>query len=146
MGALPTTFGQSIGRSGNPFKSGGHMADHEIRKTMSASTLIGDRVDNAQGDKLGDLKEIMLDVDSGRVAYAVLDFGGFLGMGDKFFAVPWQAFSVDETNHRMILNVEKDTLEQAEGFDKNDWPDTSNPEWGRRIHQHYGYTPYWEEI
>lgn len=122
------------------------MEHHEIRKTMSASTLIGDRVMNAQGDQLGNLKEIMLDVDSGRVAYAVLDFGGFLGMGDKFFAVPWQAFSVDEANHRMILNVEKSTLEQAEGFDKNDWPDTSNPEWGRRIHKHYGYTPYWEEL
>jgi sporulation protein YlmC with PRC-barrel domain len=122
------------------------MAHHEFRKTMSASTLIGDRVMNAEGEHLGNMKEIMLDVDSGRVAYAVLDFGGFLGAGDKFFAVPWRAFSVDEANHRLILNVDKETLRSAEGFDKNDWPDTSNPEWGRRIHQHYGYSPYWDEI
>jgi sporulation protein YlmC with PRC-barrel domain len=122
----------------------GDRMKNEIRQTMSASTLIGDKVMNSQGDQLGSLKEIMIDVDTGRVAYAVLDFGGFLGVGDKFFAVPWQAFSVDERGHRMILNVDKETLEKAEGFEKNDWPDTSNPEWGRRIHQHYGYTPYWE--
>lgn len=120
------------------------MEGNEFRKTMSASTLIGDNVANAEGEKLGTMKELMLDVDNGRVAYAVLDFGGFMGMGDKFFAVPWQAFSVDEANHRLILNVQKETLKNAEGFDKNDWPDTANPEWGRRIHQHYGYTPYWD--
>lgn len=122
------------------------MQHGEYRQTLSASTLIGDKVMNSQGEQLGTLKEIMLDVESGHVAYAVLDFGGFLGMGDKFFAVPWQAFSVDETNRKLVLNVDKETLQQAEGFDKNDWPDTRNPEWGRRLHQHYGYTPYWDEL
>lgn len=117
---------------------------NDFRRTMSASTMIGDKVMNAQGEHLGNMKELMIDVTTGRVAYAVLDFGGFMGIGDKFFAVPWQAFTVDEENHRMVLNVDKKTLENAEGFDKNNWPDTTNPEWGRRIHKHYGYTPYWE--
>jgi len=63
---------------------------------LSASTLSGDTVRNAAGDDLGSVKEIMVDIPSGRVAYAVLSFGGFLGMGDKLFAVPWSALTVDE--------------------------------------------------
>jgi sporulation protein YlmC with PRC-barrel domain len=115
-----------------------------FRKTMSAGTLIGDKVTNAQNDNLGDLKEIMLDVDTGRVGYGVLETGAFLGMAGKYLAVPWQAFGIDERNHKLVLNVPKETLQNAEGFDKNDWPDTTNPDFGRRIHQHYGYAPYWE--
>lgn len=115
-----------------------------IRQTMSAGTLIGDKISNAQNDDLGTLKEIMLDVDSGRVAYGVLETGSFLGMGGKFLAIPWEAFSVDEPNHKLLLNVPKETLKDAEGFDKNNWPDTTDPEFGRRTHKHYGYAPYWD--
>jgi sporulation protein YlmC with PRC-barrel domain len=117
----------------------------EYRRTLSASSLIGDPVKNTQGEDVGTIKEIMIDTQSGRVAYCVLSFGGFLGMGDKLFAIPWQAFSVDEADHSMRLNVDKETLRNAEGFDPNNWPDTADPEWGRQVHQHYGYTPYWEE-
>ena len=114
------------------------------RRTMSATTLIGDTVQNTDGDKLGDLKEIMLDVHSGRVAYGVLDFGGMMGMGNKLFAVPFEKFSVDEKEHKILLDVPKDTLKNAEGFDQNDWPDTADQKWGRKIHDYYGVTPYWE--
>lgn len=117
---------------------GGH------RRTMSATTLIGDAVQNAAGENIGDLKEIMLDVTSGQIAYGVLDFGGFLGMGNKLFAVPWTAFTVDEDKHRLILDVDKETLRNAEGFDQSDWPDTADETWGRRLHDHYGVDPYWE--
>ena len=120
------------------------VATNNYRRTLSAGTLIGDPVKNAEGEKLGELKEIMLDTERGQVAYAVLDFGGFMGLGDKLFAVPWQAFTVNEDDHKLILNVDKETLKNAEGFDKNNWPDTTNLDWGRKIHQHYGYTPYWE--
>ena len=118
--------------------------DTNYRRTLSAGTLIGDTVKNTQGEKLGNLKEIMLDVERGQIAYAVLDFGGFMGLGDKLFAVPFEAFTVDEKDHKLILNVDKETLKNAEGFDKNNWPDTANLDWGRKTHQHYGYTPYWE--
>ncbi len=114
------------------------------RRSLSASSIIGDPVVNAQGEDLGTIKEIMIDVERGQVSYAVLSFGGFLGMGDKLFAIPWQAFSVDEANQRLVLNVDRETLERAEGFDPNNWPDTADEEWGRRIHKHYGYEPYWE--
>jgi sporulation protein YlmC with PRC-barrel domain len=116
----------------------------KYRRSLSAGSIIGDPVVNAQGEDLGAIKEIMIDVERGQVSYAVLSFGGFLGMGDKLFAIPWQAFSVDEANQRMVLNVDRERLERAEGFDPGNWPDTADEEWARRIHKHYGYEPYWE--
>jgi sporulation protein YlmC with PRC-barrel domain len=114
------------------------------RATLSASTVIGDSVRNGAGEDLGTIKEIMLDIDSGRIAYAVLSFGGFLGLGDKLFAVPWNALRLDSVNHAFVLDVAKRTLENAEGFDKDNWPDMAEPSWGRRIHRYYGTQPYWE--
>lgn len=107
-------------------------------ETMGASTLIGNDVYNAQEEDLGDIKEIMLDVASGRVSYAVLSFGGFLGMGEKLFAVPWAALKLDPVNHRFILDVDKERLKNAPGFDKDNWPDMADQTWGRQIHDYYG--------
>jgi sporulation protein YlmC with PRC-barrel domain len=107
---------------------------------MSASTLMGDDVYNLQDEDLGDVKEIMLDMHSGKVAYAVLSFGGFLGMGEKLFAVPWDALKLDTENKRFILDVSKDRLESAPGFDKDSWPDMADPVWANGIHTYYGTT------
>ena len=74
---------------------------------MGAETLIGSDVYNKKGEDLGDIKEIMLDMRTGRVAYAVLSFGGFLGMGGKLFAVPWTALVLDTENKRFALDVDK---------------------------------------
>lgn len=114
------------------------------RRVLSASTLAGDRVRNSAGEDLGKVEEIMIDIPSGRVAYAVLSFGGFLGMGSKLFAVPWNALTVDENNHEFVMNVDKAALENAPGFDKDNWPDMADPTWGSQIYSHYGYKPYWE--
>jgi sporulation protein YlmC with PRC-barrel domain len=114
------------------------------RATLSANTLIGDSVKNPAGEDLGSIKDIMLDVDHGRIAYAVLSFGGFLGMGDKLFAIPWNALRLDPVDQCFVLNVNKETLKNAEGFDKDHWPDMTDPTWGTRIHEHYGTRPYWE--
>jgi sporulation protein YlmC with PRC-barrel domain len=116
----------------------------KYRRVMSAGTLAGDRVRNSAGEDLGKVEEIMLDVETGRVAYAVLSYGGFLGMGSKLFAVPWQALRLDEVEHEFRLDVDKQKLESAPGFDKDNWPDMSDQEWGSQIFSHYGYTPYWE--
>ena len=105
---------------------------------MGADTLIGDSVVNAAEEDLGDIKEIMLDMQTGQVAYAVLAFGGFLGLGEKLFAVPWQALHLDTVNKRMVLNVEKDRLKTAPGFDKDAWPDMSDLTWASSIHSFYG--------
>jgi len=105
---------------------------------MGADTLIGDGVVNAAEEDLGDIKEIMLDMQTGQVAYAVLAFGGFLGMGEKLFAVPWQALHLDTVNKRFVLNVDKDRLKGAPGFDKDSWPDMSDLNWASGIHSFYG--------
>lgn len=109
----------------------------DIRKVMGCSTLTGDAVRNPEGEDLGKIEEIMLDVPTGSIAYAVLSFGGFLGIGDKLFAVPWDALVLNEDSKCFVLNVSKDRLKDAPGFDKNNWPDMSAPEFGGKIYDYY---------
>ena len=104
---------------------------------MGADTLIGEDVYNRQNESLGDIKEIMIDMARGEVAYAVLSFGGWLGMGDKLFAVPWQALELDTNNKRFILDASKAQLKTAPGFDKDNWPDMAGADFGTQIHNFY---------
>src|SRR6185503_17126902 len=108
------------------------------RRTMSASSLTGDKVYNTMNEDLGKIEDMMIDVESGRVAYAVLSFGGFLGMGDKLFAIPWTALRLDEERKCFVLDVDKKTLETAPGFDKDHWPDLSSADYQRSVYTHYG--------
>jgi sporulation protein YlmC with PRC-barrel domain len=117
-----------------------------FRRVLAATTLEGDPVRNSAGDDLGTVDEIMIDLPSGRVAYAVLSFGGVLGIGSKLFAVPWNALRVDEDEQCFVLDVDKKTLESAPGFDKNNWPDMADPAWASGVYRHYGTTPYWDEF
>lgn len=107
---------------------------------MSAGSLMGNDVYNLKEEDLGDVKELMLDMRTGKVAYAVLSFGGFLGMGEKLFAVPWAALTLDTENKRFTLNVNKERLENAPGFDADNWPNMADPEWANGIHSYYGTT------
>lgn len=111
---------------------------------LSSSTISGDKVVNRSGDDLGDIKDLMIDVDNGRVAYAVLEFGGLFGLGSKLFAVPLSAMELDAENHRFIFDQSKEALENAPGFDKDHWPNFSDRAWGSAVHSHYGVRPYWE--
>ena len=113
-------------------------------RVMAADTLEGDEVKNASGDDLGTIDHIMIDVPTGRVAYAVLSFGGLLGMGDKLFAVPWSALKLDTGQKCFVLHASKEYLENAPGFDKDDWPTFADEEWARHIHSYYQSLPYWE--
>ena len=119
--------------------------DRKYRRVLSAATLAGDAVRNRAGEDLGKVDELMVDIPSGRIAYAVLSFGGFLGMGNKLFAVPWNALQVDEDEHCFILDMDKRTLEAAPGFDKDNWPDMADTAWGSEIFRYYNTTPYWED-
>jgi len=112
---------------------------------MDAATLTGDSVVNGAGEDLGKIEAIMLDVTSGRIAYAVLSFGGFLGMGKKLFALPWGALTLDAVEKRFIVDASKEKLENAEGFDKDHWPSMADPAWATRLHSYYNVTPYWDE-
>jgi sporulation protein YlmC with PRC-barrel domain len=107
-------------------------------RLMGADTLLGNDVFNLQDEDLGDIKEIMLDVRAGRISYAVLSYGGVLGIGEKLFAVPWSALTLATDNKRFTLDVAKDRFEGAPGFDKDNWPNMSNPEWAKDVHDYYG--------
>src|SRR5687768_1195973 len=107
-------------------------------RLMGADTLLGNDVYNLQDEDLGDIEEIMLDMETDEVSYAVLSFGGLLGMGDKLFAVPWKALKLDTVNKRFTLDVAKEKLESAPGFDKDDWPDMADPTWQNTVKTFYG--------
>jgi len=109
------------------------------------SKLIGEPVINQQNEDLGKIHELVVDAQSGRVAYAVLSFGGFLGMGTKLFAMPWGAFEFSATEDKLVLNVDKEKLKGAPGFEKDaKWPDFSDRAWGESVYNYYGYDPYWD--
>lgn len=105
-----------------------------------ASTIEGLPVRNAAGEDIGKIKDLVIDVRTGKVMYAALDFGGFIGVGDRLFAVPWHAFQVRTADGKdeLQLNVAKDRLKQAPGFDKNHWPNMANPDWSKDFDVFYG--------
>ena len=107
-------------------------------EVMAASSLEGEAVLDATGETLGEIEEIMLDVKSGRIAYAVLAVGGFLGIGEKYFAVPWRALALDADRKCFVLDVDKDTLANAPGFDKDHWPSMADETWAAEVHRFYG--------
>jgi sporulation protein YlmC with PRC-barrel domain len=110
---------------------------------LSASTLTGDEVVNAKGESLGKIEDLMLDLDRGRIGYAVLSFGGVLGVGNKLFAVPWTALTVDHVNKRCLLDVPKAKLEGAPGFDKGAWPKHADSAFMDSIYTYYSEPSYW---
>jgi sporulation protein YlmC with PRC-barrel domain len=118
---------------------------------LRISEVIGTTVENTQGDNLGEIHDVVVDPSDSSVAYAVLAAGGFLGLGEKYFAIPWRAFQAvtddnDKTEvERLILDADKDRMQNAPGFDKDNWPDMANPEWGQTVHTYYGQQDYWQQ-
>ena len=116
---------------------------------IKASSIIGTKVVDPKGDNLGDIKEIVIDPRTGRVAYAVVSFGGFLSLGEKLFAIPFSAFEYKVTKSDLVeseyvLNVSRKRLEAAPGFDANHWPLMTDEKWHRDLHTYYESSPYWE--
>ena len=113
--------------------------------TFSASVLRGTPVRNAADEKLGEIKDVMLDIESGRVAYAVLSLDtGVLKLDSKYFAIPWEAFHFDATQDEIIiLNIDKEKLKNAPGFDKNRWPTSPQYNFINEVHTYYGLEPYY---
>lgn len=111
---------------------------------LSAESLAGNSVCNSQGNELGSIKAIMLDTNRGRIAYAVLSVGGFFGLGDKLFAIPWAALRVNHEDKAFVFDATKEQLESAEGFDKDNWPSFADERWQLGVHKHWNQTPYWD--
>jgi hypothetical protein len=116
----------------------------EMYGVVLASRIIGEAVVNRHQEDLGKIHELVIDAKEGRLAYAVLSFGGFMGMGNKLFALPWRAFEFSKTENKLILNLAKEKLKAATGFDQDtQWPDFADRAWGNSIYTYYGYDPYW---
>ena len=94
-------------------------------KYLTASSIIGDRVRNKQAEEMGVIKNIMIDITDGSISYFIIEFGGFLGVGTKYFAIPFKLLVIDSTKHEFIFNQPKEVLENAPGFDMDHWPDTN---------------------
>ena len=103
---------------------------------LTASTIIGEKVTDSKGERIGEVKDVMLDITVGKVQYVVVERGGFLGLGEKFFAIPFAALRVDTTEHAFVLDQDKEVIKNAPGFDKDHWPDTN-------AHSYRAYGEYW---
>jgi hypothetical protein len=112
---------------------------------LRSSFLFSYQVKSPQGEDLGKIEEIMIDMERGRVAYAVLSFGGFLGLGNRWIPVPWDALALQPDNKALILKIDKEKLQKAPNFEPATLPDLANRQWGAVIHTYYGYQPYWEK-
>lgn len=94
-----------------------------MNRLFSVNTLKDESVRDMKDVEIGKIIEFMIDPIDGKIEYAVMSFGGFLGMGDKYFAIPWQAFELDKKETVFKLNVTKEKLENSPGFSKDNWPD-----------------------
>jgi sporulation protein YlmC with PRC-barrel domain len=110
---------------------------------QKANDLINKKVTNSGSENLGKLEDIVFDPNSGRILYGVLSFGGFLGMGDKLFAIPWQSLQLSADSNAFTLNVDKDRLKDAPGFDKSQWPNFADEQWATTTFKYYNQKPYW---
>lgn len=142
--AMPAQKDQGAPKPSAPAEMKTQPMQGEKAQLFKASKLIGYSVKNGQGEELGEIEELMIDPQNGRITYAVLSVGGFLGMGDKLFAIPWEALAPMPEQQTFDLDVNKEKLETAPGFDGNNWPDMADREWGASVHKYYDQKPYWE--
>ena len=104
---------------------------------VKSSEVLNVPVKNKNKEDLGKIEELVIDKVNGNVRYAVLSFGGILGLGDKLFAIPWQLLSYTNEEECFIINVPKEKLKNAQGFNKNAWPDMADQTWNTDIYKYY---------
>jgi PRC-barrel domain len=110
---------------------------------ISADKVEGTAVYNRAGEKLGTVDKIMIDKTSGRVAYAVMSFGGFLGMGESYHPLPWNVLTYDTNLGGYVVDLDPDMLKAAPTFGRDQTVDWRDEAWNRRLHDYYGVPPYW---
>jgi hypothetical protein len=113
-------------------------------KVARAKDLVGRAVLDRDGERLGRLVDIAIDLAPVRIGYAVLSFGGFRHAGEKLFALPPRSLAFDPRSEILRVDVARRLLKNAPGFDRASWPDMGDRAWGARVYNHYGLTPYWE--
>lgn len=111
---------------------------------LSSSTITGTNVYNSRDEKLGDIKDIMIDTSTGTISYGVLSVSDGL-FSNKYFAVPFEAMQFDTVKERIIIDVSEDWLDNAPGFDKNNWPNTADNSFVSDVHSYYKTKPFHEQ-
>ena len=110
-------------------------------RLIAAEKVTGTTVYNRAGEKLGSVEDIMLDKVSGKTCYAVLSFGGFLGIGDRYYPLPWEKLTYDPSMGGFVVDIDKRALDDAPSYQTNESVQWDDPAWGRRVNQHYGVSP-----
>ncbi|MFG6467239.1 PRC-barrel domain-containing protein [Roseateles sp. BYS87W] len=108
-----------------------------ISSTISSSKVEGTNVYSPSGDKLGSIDDLLIDKHSGRVRYAALEFGGFLGLGSDRYPLPWDQLKYDTSKDGYVVHLSKEQLENAPRYALNDTP-TYTDDYGRKVYDHYG--------
>lgn len=120
-----------------------NLDDKTTGANIRVSQLIGMDIKNPQGKSVGEINDIVLNSSTAEINYVAVTYGGFLGVGNKMFAVPFKAFKVqqdkeDSDEYVLILNVTKKQLEGATGFDEDHWPNFADPHYNKELHERYG--------
>lgn len=138
-----STLGPQGSASGGAQIVGGGTGDGPGPDVMAAATLKGTKVVSSDNEHVGKVSDIMLDVGGGRIAYAVLAEGGFLGMGTNLHAIPWNALTLDTSEKCFRVSIAAQRIKDDPGFDKDHWPSMADASWGVTVHQYYNRDPYW---
>jgi hypothetical protein len=118
------------------------VATDETSTLISSDKVEGTAVYNREGEKLGSIHTLMVDKVSGKVAYAVMSFGGFLGIGDRYHPLPWNVLSYDTRQGGYVVALDRSMLEGAPTFGSSETPNWSDPGWNKQVHDYYGARPY----
>ena len=120
------------------------VATDESSSLISSDKVEGTAVYDRGGEKLGSIHSVMIDKISGKVAYAVMSFGGFLGMGDSYHPLPWHVLTYDTGQGGYVVDLDRNKLEGAPTYATSETPNWSDRRWGQQVHDYYGTRPYWE--
>lgn len=121
----------------------GDLSTRETGRLIAASKVQGTNVQNRAGESLGSIYDVMIDKYTGKVAYAIMSFGGFLGIGERYHALPWSVLKYDTNAGAYVVDLDKRTLEGAPTFGRDETVDWNDQAWGKRIHDYYNVPPYW---
>jgi sporulation protein YlmC with PRC-barrel domain len=124
----------------NPTPTGSDLGARETQSLIAASKVNGTSVYNTAGESIGTIHDVMLNKQSGKVSYAVLSFGGFLGIGEKYHPLPWDKLTYSEQFGGYVMNLDKDVLEQSPAYAASEMPDWSTPAYGNSIDDYYRRT------
>jgi sporulation protein YlmC with PRC-barrel domain len=113
-------------------------------KLIAASQVQGTNVYDTKLEKLGSVEDVMIDKASGRIAYAVLSFGGFLGIGDRYYPLPWEKLSYNTEMGGYVVDIDRDVLQGAPSFTDHATASWNDDAWGRNVYAYYGVHPYWD--